>query len=182
MINERGMKFLESGEGLDFYLYRPTVRRLYYDDGKEREWPVHQTALSHRLHLWLYMLLGGYRILYMTKDDDVVSYIVFTRGSRFVIRGSTRKDLYTIFIWTYPEYRRQGRAAALLREYLHGLDFEYETAYKTIVGSNTASVKAAEASGYRRLYPVRRTRVLHAARRAEDGDYFLYAYTNGSAV
>ena len=113
----------------------------------------------------------------MCRKDNVVAYVVFSRGGRIIIRDTSADDIYTIFIWTYPEYRSRGYGKKLVYELLHGVNINYKNAYKTIVSDNTASIKAASANGYRRLYPVKRTGLFHTAYRADDVDnYHLYIY------
>ena len=121
MIQNQSMRHIKRDGDLDFYIFTPRIGRFYYQDGKNEEWPVHQTARSHKLHLLFYMLHGGYRILYLVKNDEVVSYIVYTRCGRNVIRGTTHKDLYTVCIWTYPKFRKQGYSSILLQQFLHGI-------------------------------------------------------------
>lgn len=171
------MKHVGCQDGMDFYLYRPGIFRMYYDDGKQEEWPSHQNALSHKLHLLIYLLFGGYRILYMCRGKDVISYVVFSRGGRVVIRGTSKEDIYTIFIWTYPAYRGKGYGKRILSSLLGGAGVVYRNAYKTIVSGNVASVRTAQSCGYKRLYPVKRTAVLHTAYRSDDVEnYHLYIY------
>lgn len=172
MISDHHMKLLKSEGDVSYYLFKPTVFCMYYDDNKQEKWPVHQKAITHRLHMLFYLLRGGYRILYMTVGDDVASYIVYNRAGRSVVRGTTRKDIYSIFIWTYPEYRKRGYANQLLREMLHMVPFEMS--YKTIMSDNICSIKTAEANGYRRLFPVKRTKLLHTAYHVKENAYHLY--------
>ena len=177
MISDKRMKLVSSRDGMDYYMYKPSLLHMYYDDSKQAQWPSHQNALSHKLHLLIYLLFGEYRILYMLRGDDVVSYVVFSRGGRVVIRGTSKEDIYTIFVWTYPEYRRRGYGEKLVSELLHGAGVRYRNSYKTIVSDNIPSIKTAQANGYRRLYPVKRTKLLHTAYRCDDIDnYHLYIF------
>lgn len=176
MKEDRRLSLIRQDRDFAFYLYRPSLLHMYYDDGRQADWPSHQTALGHRLHMALYLMTGGCRILYMTKDGEVISYLVISRGGSTVVRGTTREDIYTVFVWSYPEYRCKGYGKRIVQELLGGGIVDYRRAYKTIVASNTASVKAALATGYKRICSVKRTAVFHTAYRAENEDYHLYMY------
>lgn len=180
MIANKQMEYIKSEDGLEYYIFTPTIWKLYYDDHKSQEGPAHRKSISHKLHMLLYILRGGYKILYMTKNSDVVSYIIYTHSGRSVIKNTSKKDIYSIFVWTYPEYRKKGYASKIVHEMLHGIGLKYRASYKTILSDNIGSIKSAKENGYECMYGVKRTKFLKTAYRADDiDDYHLYRYIKG---
>lgn len=62
MINDRRMKFVKSENGINYYLFKPSLFSLYYDDKKfkHQEEPPHRFSLSHKLHMmWYIMAIRG---------------------------------------------------------------------------------------------------------------------------
>lgn len=149
MINHRRMKYIKSENKINFYLYRPTIFSLYYNDiKKHREEPVHRFSLPHKLHMLWYVLSGGYRILYLEKDNEILSYIIFINANRTIIRSCEKNDYYTIFLWTYPEHRGKGLATMMSKVMLNDLSIPYSHFYKTINKDNIASICVAEKCGF----------------------------------
>ena len=110
-------------------------------------------------------------------DKNIASYIVFARCGKTVIEGSTRNDIFTVFITTHPNYRKRGLATKIVHEMLHGIGLQYVSSYKTIVDSNIGSQNAAFANGYVVLHPASRTKFLRTISEAKDGNCRLYLYS-----
>ena len=113
----------------------------------------------------------------MMDGEKIASYIVFARCGKTVIKGSTRNDIFTVFVTTHPNYRRRGFASKIVNVMLHDIGLKYDTSYKTIVDSNIGSQKAAFANDYEVLYPAQRTKILKTISKAKDGDWRLYSYS-----
>ena len=113
----------------------------------------------------------------MMEGEEIASYIVFARCGKTVIEGSTRNDIFTVFVTTHPNYRKRGFASKIVNVMLHDIGLEYDTSYKTIVDSNIGSQKAAFANGYEILYPAKKSKFLRTMSKAEDGDWRLYSYS-----
>ena len=170
------MKYIKSVDGKDYYLFTPSLTRQYFN--KEEEWTKHRKLLSHKLHMLLYYIRGGYSILYMMDGEEIAAYLVFTRAGRTVIEGTTKEDIFTIFVTTHPKYRRQGLATKIVHELLTGINLKFRTAYKTIVDWNTRSRLAAFANGYVEQYPGKKSKYLKTIQRVEKSKWKLYSYQN----
>lgn len=58
MIADKRMKFVKCEEGINYYLFQPSLFSFYYDDKKckhEKE-PSHRYSITHKLHMLLYLL------------------------------------------------------------------------------------------------------------------------------
>ena len=176
MISNRRMQFVNTLDGLDLYIYKPSLFNLYYEDGNKNDRPAHRSRITHLFHMWFYLLRGGYRILYLLDGEKIAAYLVYTQSGNSVVEGSTREDIYTIFITTYPAYRKKGYATLLVRELLHGIGLKYKVSYKTIDDDNIGSIRAAENNGYRSVCCSEKSRLLHRAIRVEKSIHHLYEF------
>lgn len=61
MIKDKRMTFIKSENGINYYVFKPSIFSLYYKDKiKHSEEPPHRYYLTHRLHmLWHMMSRGG---------------------------------------------------------------------------------------------------------------------------
>lgn len=118
------------------------------------------------------------------KDDEVISYFVFTRSSDRIVAGTSDRDYYTVFYWTYPEHRGCGYATEMADYLLNNLSQDYDSFYKTILKSNTSSIRVTEKLGFERVGGAQKEGLLHRICLNENGGTWLYKYTNkrGSAV
>lgn len=67
MINDRRMRLVKSENGINYYLFTPSLFSLYYDDSnvKHKEEPPHRFSLSHKLHMvWYMMVIQGGTLFY----------------------------------------------------------------------------------------------------------------------
>ena len=176
MINDRKMRYIRSEDGLDYYVFSPSLFRLYYN--RTEEWTKHRKTFSHRFHMLYYVLRGGLKILYKMDGDEVVAYLIYTPAGRTVVQGSTRRDLFSVYITTNPAYRRQGHAAKLVSLLLTGLGLKWDTAYKTIQDSNIGSQKAAFANGYEAVCTVTKSRFFRTVKKKAGTRLKLYARQN----
>ena len=58
MITDKKMKLVKSEDGINYYLFKPSLFSLYYNDKnfKHKEEPPHRFSLSHKLHMMWYMM------------------------------------------------------------------------------------------------------------------------------
>lgn len=179
-MNDKKMEFVKSENGINYYLFKPSLFSLYYNDKsfKHNMEPPHRFSILHILHMMLYCgIFGGYRILYLEKNDEIISYIIFTKANRWIVRDCGKNDYYTIFLWTYPEHRGRGIATAMSKTMLSDLGLNYNRFYKTIAKDNISSVKVADKCGFRVQCDCAKTRFLHTIYRVGTGNSCLYSYS-----
>lgn len=173
MIKDKRMKYLSSEDGFDYYVFSPTLFRQYYN--KTEEWTAHRTFLTHKIHMLLFFLLGGYKILYMMDKENIASYLVYSRCGGLKIKGSTKKDILTIFVTTHPDYRGKGLAKKIGKKMSDGIGLEYNKAYKSILDTNVASIKVALADGYRLECKIKKSKILRTISSCDNSDWGLYS-------
>ena len=176
MIDDKQMKFIKSEDGYDYYIFTPTLTRQYFN--KNEEWTEHRKSITHKLHMLLYHIRGGYNILYMLDGEKIAAYVIYARCGRTIIKNSTRDDIFTVFVTTHPDYRKKGLATKIIHEMLCGVDLKYNVSYKTIADSNIGSVKTALKNGYREIYQAKRSPLLKTISEANAGDWRLYSVKN----
>ena len=181
MITDKKMKLVKSEDGINYYLFKPSLFSLYYNDKnfKHKEEPPHRFSLSHKLHMMWYMMAtrGGYSILYLEKNGEILSYIVFVRVNNRVIKGCEKHDYYTVFLWTYPEHRGKGIATLMSKTMLQDLELNYSHFYKTISKDNISSIRVAEKCGFYNESETHKKGLFHTIHKVEDGEQYLYCYT-----
>lgn len=174
MIHDKRMRFVKSEDGYDFYLFKPSMRRLYYHG------PVndarHRYSLPHKLHMMMYLFVGGYHILYLMKGNDVCSYIIYMKAGKKIVRGSSKKDFFTVFLYTFPNFRNQGLASKMAKCLLAINSGSFDYFYKAIAKTNVPSIKVAEKVGFQRVGNATKSRLLHTVQRDENGEWYLYRY------
>lgn len=181
MINDKKMKLVKSENGINYYVFKPSLFSLYYNDKdfKHKVEPRHRFSWSHKMHMLWYVLAvrGGYTILYLEKNGEIISYIIFVKANSWIIRNCEKNDYYTIFLWTYPEHRSNGLGTLMAKTMLHDLQLKYCHFYKTIDKDNFPSMKVAENSGFCRQGECVKTGLLHTIHRADNGPQYLYSYS-----
>ena len=181
MIDDKRLKLIKSENGINYYLFKPSLLCLYYNDKefKHKYEPSHRFTLSHKLHMMWYILAirRGYSILYLEQNGEILSYIIFVRANNKIIRNCGKNDYYTIFLWTYPEHKGKGLATLMSKTMLQDLQLEYNYFYKTISKDNIPSIRVAEKCGFRMESDCVKTRWLHTIQRVDDGQQYLYVYS-----
>ena len=176
------MKLVKSENGINYYLFKPSLFSLYYNDKnfKHEVEPAHRFSLSHKLHMMWYVMAvrGGYSILYLERDGEIISYIIFVKANNRIIKNCKKNDYYTIFLWTYPEHRGKGIATLMSRTMLRDLQLNYDHFYKTINKDNISSIRVAEKSGFHAEGDCVKTRWLHTIQRVDKGTQKLYSYSS----
>ena len=86
MINDKRLKFIKTENGINYYLFKPSLFALYYNNKKFKHKcePSHRSSLTHKLHMIWYMLAvrGGYSILYLEQNEEILSYIIFVKANK----------------------------------------------------------------------------------------------------
>lgn len=181
MIDDKRLKFIKSENGINYYLFKPSLLSLYYNDKKfkHKDEPAHRFSLFHKLHMMWYIVAirGGYSILYLEQDGEILSYIIFLKANDRIISDCEKNDYYTVFLWTYPEHRGKGLATLMSKTMLQDLQLEYNHFYKTISKDNIPSIRVAEKCGFRTESDCVKTRWMHTIQKVDDGQQYLYAYS-----
>ena len=127
---------------------------------------------------------GGYKILYCEKNNEIVSYVIYTRCRRHVFNSGNKNDYYVIFYYTYPEYRGYGYAKILMETLFRLID-DNNDFYECIAINNFASIRAAEKIGFKQDAFVKKSKYLHTLSRVKESSTLLYKYnrnTNSSGM
>lgn len=179
MILDKRMKLIKSENGINYYLFKPYIFSLYYNDNKKHKVePSHRYSLTHKMHMLWYILAvrGGYSILYLEKDGEILSYIIFVKANQKIIRNCEKNDYYTIFLWTYPEHRGKGLGTLMANTMLHDLSIQYNHFYKTIDKDNFSSIRVAEKCGFEIECDSMKNGILHTINKVSNGTQYLYQY------
>lgn len=180
MINDKRLRLIKSEDGINYYLFKPSLFSLYYNDKNfmHKDEPSHRFSLTHKLHMMWYMLAvrGGYSILYLEQNGEILSYIIFVKANNRIIKNCEKNDYYTIFLWTYPEHRGKGLATLMSKTMLQDLQLGYHHFYKSISKDNIPSIRVAEKCGFQRDSDCAKTRWLHTISRVDNGHQYLYKF------
>lgn len=168
---------------LSFYLFTPDFFHLYDKEKEGRYEPVHRYTVTHILHQYAY-LIGGYYILYCKKNNEVVSYVIYTKCRHYVFDSGNKNDYYVVFYYTYPEYRGNGYAEILMKTLFDYIS-DNNDFYECIAINNFASIRAAEKIGFKKDGFVKKSKYLHTLSRVKESSTLLYKYnrnTNSSEM
>lgn len=181
MIDNKKLTLIKSKNGFNYYLFKPSLFSLYYNDKnfKHKNEPAHRFSMSHKLHMIWYILAvrGGYSILYLEQNGEILSYIIFIKANNKIIKECAKNDYYTVFLWTYPEHRGKGYSTLLSQAMLNDLQLEYNHFYKTISKYNFPSIRVAEKCGFSTSSDCVKSRWLHTIQRVDNGQQYLYVKT-----
>ncbi len=180
MINNKRMHFIKSENKINYYLFKPSIFHLYYNDSnkKNADEPIHRYSIMHKIHMMFYILMGGYNVLYLEKGGRILSYIVFTKANDLIIKNCDKNDYYTIFLWTYPQYRGQGLATLMSKTMLNDLNLNYNHFYKTISKDNISSIRVAEKMHFSVKSDSVKKGIFHTINSVKNGTQYLYWLTN----
>ena len=174
IITSDKLEFLTSINNEKYYLFKPTVFKLFPKSGKMRE----MNFKSIIRFLWL--LISGYRIYVITSDDDIVKgSLVLSRGGTFRYPFSTKEDLIDGPSYTIDEFRGQGVMVRLAEACLNQFETSYKVVYGTINKDNIASIRRCEKNGYKRVGYVSYNNLFHRGKMKSDGEMVLVAYSKG---
>lgn len=173
-LEDKKSKLVYSNNGISYYLYTPSFFRLYWKLDTNNNGPEFRNTISHKIHQVIYLLLGGYNILYAVENNKVLGYLIYTRSNDLIVENTTKQDLYSIYIWTYPESRNKGVAQSLLKVLLNDLNLDYNFSYKAIKNDNIQSITAAKRVGYEEVYDIKKDGILKTNRKVSNGEWKLY--------
>lgn len=122
---------------------------------------------------------GGYKILYCEKNNETVSYVIYTRCRRHVFNSGNKNDYYVIFYYTYPEYRGYGYAKILMGTLFRLID-DNNDFYECIAINNFASIRAAEKIGFKKRWVGKKSKYLHTLSRVKESSTLLYKYNRNT--
>lgn len=77
------VKFIKNIDGYGLYLFKPSIFKLYYN--KTEEWTPHKKLLTHKMHMLLFLIFGGYNILYLYDNNEVVGYLVYCKCRKWFL-------------------------------------------------------------------------------------------------
>lgn len=78
MIDSKRMKLVKSLNGINYYLFKPSLFSLYYNDKdyKHKDEPSHRFSLSHRLHMmWYIVAIRGGTPFFILNRMERLSHI-----------------------------------------------------------------------------------------------------------
>lgn len=180
MIADKRLRLVKNENGINYYLFKPSLFSLCYNDKdfKHKDEPLHRFSLSHRLHMIYYIMAirGGYSILYLEQDGEILSYIIFVKANNKIIRNCEENDYYTVFLWTYPEHRGKGLATLMSKAMLQDLNINYNHFYKTMSKENIPSIRVAEKCGGVIEGDCVKTKFLHTIQKVDIGQRYLYVF------
>lgn len=90
--------------------------------------------------------MGDY-ILYCEKNNEIVSYVIYTKCLHYIFDSGNKNDYYVVFYYTYPEYRGNGYANILMKTLFQHIE-DNNDFYECISSDNQASIRAAEKIGF----------------------------------
>ena len=120
---------------------------------------------------------GGYSILYLEQNGEILSYIIFVKANNWIIKNCEKNDYYTVFLWTYPKHRGKDIATLMSRSMLQDLHLNFNHFYKTISKNNISSVRVAEKCGFYNECEAHKSGLLHTICRVKTGEQYLHCYS-----
>lgn len=97
----------------------------------------------------MHICSGEYKILYCEKNNEVVSYVIYTNCRRHVFKSGNKKDYYVIFYYTHSEYKGYGDAKILMETLFRLID-DTNDFYECIAINNFSSIRAAKKIGFKK--------------------------------
>lgn len=174
-LKVRGMELLGTYEGIDFHEYSPTLFHPYFVDYPKQEQPDYTRRIVHKVRMMLEHLRGGYKVIYMVRDQKILGHIVIARGGRR-LKVSTREDIVVGPIFISPALRGKGIGTIGIRTVLKELGLQYRYAYEFIKEDNIASIRTVEKNGYTLAGRVKESGLLRNLVASEDGDFLVYRF------
>lgn len=153
------------GDRFGIHQYTPTPVRPFY---------IHMEPLSLRKRVrFFFESLAGYTVYYLLWDGMCAGYCVIARGGAGRYRFATDSDILVGPIFIHENYRGQRLSTLLLREALALQRGKYVNAYAYIDRTNTPSLAAFQAAGFKRYRNAKASPILRRLFVAEDGDFVL---------
>lgn len=147
MSDQKKLKFLKSINGLDYYLFYPSLGKWFFKNWDGYKEDIEKHSKKQKMRMFLEWIWGGYSVYYISLNDELVGYVLIASGGRR-ITCSTRKDIVLGPYYILKEKRGLGLMSKALTAVLHDLDLLYENAYCYIKKDNVASLRTAIKSGF----------------------------------
>lgn len=171
----RNMEKKASLNGIDFFLYMPSIFSLYANVYSESERPLYVKRIIHKIRMALQLFMGGYKVYYMSVGGTIVGHLVVTPGGGRVAQSS-KNDIVIGPIWVAPSHRKKGYASKGIAAVLHGLNLQYISAFEFIAPTNTPSIRSAENNGFVIQGKAKESGFLRRISLDENGEWLLYKY------
>lgn len=167
--------YLNSLAGIDYYLFTPSVFRLYDDCYSGDDAPPYLRRVIHRVRMIRERVKSKYRVVYMRVENKPVGHLVVGRGGTRIAM-STKADIVIGPVWTVPSERGRGYASKGIGFILHHAGIEYDNAYEYIAETNAASIRTVEKNGFSLAARCSEYGLLRTLRENETGDQLVYRY------
>jgi GNAT superfamily N-acetyltransferase len=174
-IIHKRMQFLGEFDGIDFYRYSPALLRPYYMAYPKQDHPPYEKRGVHQIRMLLEYLRGGYHVIYMVREGEILGHLVVARGGRR-LAVSTPEDIVVGPIFVSPSLRGQGIGTIGIRVVLNELGLKYRYAYEFIRQDNIASIRTVEKNGYVFVERAREQGLMKNLVSCPDGDFVVYCY------
>lgn len=174
MKNERCV-FLKRYNGIDFYLFTPSLFTPYDDCYPGEDEPPYSRRAVHRVRMMREWYKSKYRVVYMKVGSKTVGHFVVGRGGSRIAM-STPADIVIGPVWTIPSERNKGYASRGIDFVLHYAGFVYANAYEYIKETNTPSIRTVEKNGFILAARCREFGILRTIKEDENGDVLVFRY------
>ncbi len=169
--------FLKESDGIEYYLFTPSVVKLYDRCYEKQDRPPYYRRAVHKVRMVRECLRSKYRVVYMRSEGKTVGHLVVGRGGTR-IAVSTADDIVIGPIWVIPSERGKGLATAGISFVLHELGEDYENAYEYIKEDNAASIKTVVHNDFELVERCSEFGLMRVLRKDADGDLLVYRYKN----
>ena len=171
ILSSDNLKLLLCEDGLKYYLFTPSLLRLFPKSGNMRKMSFMQIAR------FLVMKKHGYNVYILTDDnDEILSSIVFSSGGQYRFPFATKNDLIYGPSYTVPKHRGKGYAVKLGIKALSDFEKSYEKVFATVREENLASMKCLEKTGFNNIGTIGANSLTKTFYYTENGDHFLFKY------
>lgn len=171
------LQFLKEIDGIQYYLYKPSLFKLYQSCYNIGEVPPYFNRTIHRVRMIRELFKSHYRVVYMYKNKDVLGHLVVARGgSRIAI--STKKDIVIGPIWVVPSQRSKGFASEGIKFILNEMMIDYNYAYEYIEKDNTPSIRTVEKNNFDFVDECNEYGIFRTLKSCKSGHLNLYRIKN----
>lgn len=171
------LSFLKEADGISYYLFKPSVRHIYYPCYQGNEVPPYFTRIVHKIRMIRELYKSQYQVVYMMKNDAVIGHLVVGRGGSRIAM-STKHDIVIGPIWVVPSQRSNGYASMGISFVLHKLNVDYDYAYEYIEKSNTPSIRTVQKNGFEFVDECNEYGLFRVIRPCKDGHLNVYRIKN----
>ena len=171
------LQFIKNIDGIDYYIYKPSLFGLYYDCYSGNEVPPYFSRLIHKIRMIRELYESNYQIVYREKDKKIVGHLVIGRGGSR-IEMSTTNDIVIGPIWVVPNERSHGYGSRGIRFILDEMNVNYNYAYEYIEKDNIPSIRTVEKNGFDFVDDCNEYGLFKVIRPCEEGHLKVYRKLN----